>query len=90
MSAPRRLQQIYRTALPNSARAFRPALILAAALTAGCTERPTTIDPPPPRPHAGVTLTVAVADPADRDLARQLARSWAAHSGASVRVLDEP
>jgi ABC-type glycerol-3-phosphate transport system substrate-binding protein len=83
------MQQIYSSRLPNSARALRLGLILTIAIATGCTERPTTIDPPPPRPHAGVVLTVA-ADPADRDLVRQLARSWAARNGAEVKVLDTP
>jgi len=83
------MQQIYPFRLPKSTRVLRRALILAAALLAapGCSERPTTIDPPPPRPHAGVVLTLAVAEPGDRDLARQLARSWAARSGAEIKIL---
>src|SRR5215208_6200876 len=58
-----RMQQIYPARLPKSPRAGVAALALGLAVVAlGCRERPTTIDPPPPRPHAGVVLTVAVAD----------------------------
>jgi multiple sugar transport system substrate-binding protein len=56
----------------------------------GCLDRPTTIDTPPAHPYAGVLLTLAVADPSDRDLARQLARSWAVRNGAEVRIAEEP
>jgi multiple sugar transport system substrate-binding protein len=59
-------------------------------MAAGCIERPTTLDPPPERPHAGVVLTAAVSDPADADLLRQLARSWGTRSGAEVRITDVP
>ena len=57
-------------------------------LASGCIERPTTIDPAPVRPHAGVVLRVASSDPNDRELLRQLAASWSVRSGAEVRVLD--
>jgi multiple sugar transport system substrate-binding protein len=87
-----RMQHLY-----GHARAIfvRPQLVLALALTplliaAGCVERPTTIDPPPARPYAGVVLTAAASDPADQELLRQLAASWAARSGAKVQVLDKP
>lgn len=87
-----RMQQIYPPRLPKSTRVGLAALSLGFALisAAGCRERPTTIDPPPPRPHAGVVLTVAVADPADRELVRQLGRSWANRNGAEVRVAETP
>jgi multiple sugar transport system substrate-binding protein len=81
------MQHIYRTGGTFFSRTAGPLLLLVGA---GCGERATTIDPPPDSPHAGLALTVAVADPADRDLARQLARSWAARNGAIVRVLDAP
>ncbi len=72
-----------------SRRRFLAGAILApVGIAAGCIERPTTIDKAPDRPHAGVPLTVAVADPADRDRVRQLARSWAIRSGAAVAVTD--
>jgi ABC-type glycerol-3-phosphate transport system substrate-binding protein len=58
-------------------------------LAPGCIERPTTVDNPPARPFVGISLTVAVADANDRELVRQLAGSWAARSGAEVRVLDQ-
>ena len=57
-------------------------------VAAGCIDRPTTIDAPPAQPHAGVSLTVAVTDPADRPLVRQLSRGWAVRSGATVIVTD--
>jgi ABC-type glycerol-3-phosphate transport system substrate-binding protein len=75
-------------------RLFARANILSAAalipllVAAGCMERPTTIDPTPARPHAGVVLRIAASDPNDRELLRQLAASWAVRSGAEVRVLD--
>jgi ABC-type glycerol-3-phosphate transport system substrate-binding protein len=59
-------------------------------IAAGCIERPTTLDPVPDRPHAGVVLTAAVSDPADRDLLRQLARAWGTRSGAEIRTSDAP
>jgi ABC-type glycerol-3-phosphate transport system substrate-binding protein len=59
-------------------------------VAAGCIERPTTIDAPPDRPYAGKVLTVAAADPADRELLKHLTRSWAVRSGAEIRILDEP
>lgn len=73
----------------------RPHLLLLSILTplvmaAGCIERPTTLDPVPDRPHMGVVLTAAASDPADRDLLRQLGRSWGTRSGAEVRVADVP
>jgi len=72
----------------------RPQLLLAFAvpllLAAGCIERPTTIDPVPTFPHAGVVLKVAVSDPSDRELVRQLGRSWTIRSGGRVEVLDTP
>ena len=77
------MQQIYAARLPKSVRAGLAGLTLVAA---GCRERPTTIDPLAPRPHAGVVLTVAVADPADREFVRQLGRSWATRNGAEVRI----
>src|SRR5688500_12573635 len=85
------MQLIYRPAAAISARAhtFLPALLALLAGT-GCAERPTTLDPPPDRPHAGQVLTVAAADPADRELLRQLGRAWATRSGAEVRVADGP
>lgn len=90
-TATARMQHIYRPRLPNSVRAGLPALAVAAALAAaGCLERPTTIDTPPPRPFAGTVLTVAVADPADAELARLIGRSWAARNGADVRILEAP
>ena len=49
-------------------------------VTCGCTERPSTIDPPPNRPFAGVNLTVAVAEPGDRALLQRLTRSWVTRS----------
>jgi ABC-type glycerol-3-phosphate transport system substrate-binding protein len=72
-----------------------PKLLLFAAcfsvfVGAGCGERPTTIDPPPIRPHAGATLTVAASDAADGELLRRLARSWSIRSGAKVQVSDDP
>jgi ABC-type glycerol-3-phosphate transport system substrate-binding protein len=86
------MQQIYRPRLPKSVRAGLPVLFIGASVVAtlGCLERPTTIDVPPPRPFAGTVLTVAVADPADRDLAHLLGRSWAARNGAEVRVVETP
>lgn len=85
------MQQKY-WARPIFLRTGLPAVTAVAALLAatGCPERPTTIDPPPARPFAGVVLSVAVADPRDRDLVHQLARSWALRTGAEVRVLDTP
>jgi multiple sugar transport system substrate-binding protein len=72
-----------------SRRRFLAGAILApVGIAAGCVERPTTIDKAPDRPHAGVSLSIAVADPADRDLVRQIARSWAIRSGATVTVTD--
>ena len=74
-----------------SRREFLAGAILAPlGVAAGCIERTTTIDALPNRPHAGVSLTVAVADPADREPVRQLARSWAVRSGATVTVTDTP
>jgi ABC-type glycerol-3-phosphate transport system substrate-binding protein len=35
-------------------------------------------------------LTAAVSDPADRELLRQLARSWGTRSGAEIRIADGP
>jgi multiple sugar transport system substrate-binding protein len=64
-------------------------IALLSALSAGCIERPTTIDPPVPKPNAGVVLTVAVADPSDRELLSQLARTWSARTGGEVRVVSE-
>jgi len=59
-------------------------------VAAGCIERPTTIDAPPDRPHAGAVLTAAASDPADRDFLRQLAVLWSPRSGAQIRVFDTP
>jgi ABC-type glycerol-3-phosphate transport system substrate-binding protein len=84
------MQQIYPARFPKIVRAVLAPLGLGLVAALGCQERPTTIDPLPPRPYAGVVLTVAVADPADRDLARQLGRSWAARNGAEVRIADGP
>lgn len=84
------MQLIYRPTAPVYARGlFLLGVVLAPlAVAAGCIDRPTTLDAPPDRPHAGATLTVAVADPADREPVRQLARAWAVRSGASVTVTD--
>src|SRR5262245_29391307 len=64
--------------------------VLAASFlfAAVCIERPTTIDTPPDRPHAGTVLTVAVSDPADREFVQRLAKAWSTRSGCDVRVLD--
>ena len=68
-SAP--MQQIY-----AAGRAFfvsaklLPIIITPFLVAAGCIERPTTIDTPPDRPHAGVVLTAAASDPADREILR--------------------
>jgi multiple sugar transport system substrate-binding protein len=59
-------------------------------IAAGCIERPTTLDPVPDRPHAGVVLTAAVSDPVDRELLRQLAKAWGTRSGAEIRIADAP
>ena len=87
-----RMQQDYP---PPRAIFPRPQILLSVVLTpflaaAGCVERPTTLDPVPDRPHAGLVLTAAASDPVGRDLLRQLGRSWATRSGAEVRVLDGP
>lgn len=84
------MQQIYPARLLKFVRVGLAPLLMGIVAGLGCRERPTTIDPPPPRPYAGVTLTVAAADPADRDLVRNLARSWAVRTGAEVRVSDAP
>jgi ABC-type glycerol-3-phosphate transport system substrate-binding protein len=86
------MQQIYLSYFRKSTRNARTGILLVVAVLAGfgCKERPTTIDAPPVRPYAGVTLTVATADPADRELARQLGRTWAARNGVEFRVLDTP
>jgi multiple sugar transport system substrate-binding protein len=86
-----RMQQIYGRACtifarPKSLLAFAMPLLFAA----GCVERPTTIDPVPALPHAGVVLKVAVSDPVDRELVRQLGRSWATRSGGRIEVLETP
>jgi hypothetical protein len=66
------------------------ALLLAPfVLGAGCIERPSTIDPVPPRSHEGLTLRLATTDPADNMLLSQLSRGWAVRSGADVRIVDE-
>lgn len=82
------MQQIYPAQLLKSARAGLAPLLFGIVAALGCRERPTTIDPLPPRPYAGVTLTVAVADPTDRELVRHLARSWAVRNGAEVRIAE--
>ena len=86
------MQPFYRsTDSVCSRRNFLAGAILAPfGVAAGCIERPTTIDKAPDRPHAGVPLRVAVREPADRDLVRQLARSWTTRSGATVTVTDTP
>jgi ABC-type glycerol-3-phosphate transport system substrate-binding protein len=90
-TATARMQQIYRTRFPKSVRGGLPIVTLAVALASvGCLERPTTIDAPPSRPFAGTVLTVAVADPADAELARLIGRSWAARNGAEVRIQEAP
>lgn len=71
----------------SAARAVFGAILLVGG---GCGERATTLDPSPERLHADVTLTLAAAEPADRDLLRQLARTWAARTGAEVRIADQP
>lgn len=87
------MQQIYG---PGRSIFVRPRLFLVAliflpfGMGAGCIERPTTIDPVPPRPYEGVTLRLAASDPADRTFMSQLARGWAVRSGADVRVVEEP
>jgi multiple sugar transport system substrate-binding protein len=66
-------------------------VIAVCLLTAGgCIERPTTIDPVPDRPHAGVVLKVAVSDTGDRELVRQLGLSWGSRQGARVELSDGP
>jgi ABC-type glycerol-3-phosphate transport system substrate-binding protein len=67
-----------------------PVLLTPFLIAAGCIERPTTIDPPPDRPHAGTVLTAAASDPADREFLQRLAKSWSTRSGAEIRVLDTP
>jgi ABC-type glycerol-3-phosphate transport system substrate-binding protein len=67
-----------------------PVLLAPVLIAAGCIERPTTLDPPPDRPHAGTVLTAAASDPADREFLQRLAKSWSTHSGAEIRVLDTP
>lgn len=67
-----------------------PVVISPFLIAAGCIERPTTIDTSPDRPHAGVVLTAAASDPADREVLRQLGLAWSVRSGARVHVLDEP
>src|SRR5438067_11323746 len=65
-------------------------LLSALAVGAGCIERPSTIDPATPKPFEGASLKLAAANPADRTLLEQLARSWAVRSGVKVLVLEEP
>ncbi|HEX3146508.1 MAG TPA: extracellular solute-binding protein [Gemmataceae bacterium] len=86
------MQQIYLACHRKSRRiVFSCGIAIFAILTGfGCTERPTTIDPPPVRPYAGVSLKVAAADPADRELLRQLGRSWAVRNGVDLQILDDP
>jgi ABC-type glycerol-3-phosphate transport system substrate-binding protein len=86
------MQQKYPRRGPEFPQSRLLALVLGTAIvtSAGCLERPTTIDHQPARPFAGVRLTVAAADPGDRDLIRQLGRSWAARNGAEVRIADKP
>jgi ABC-type glycerol-3-phosphate transport system substrate-binding protein len=67
-----------------------PALFAPCLIAAGCIERPTTIDPLPDRPHAGIVLTAAASDAADREFLQRLAKSWTTQSGAEIRVLDTP
>src|SRR5262245_29681326 len=85
-----RMQPFYGPIAPvYSRRKFLAGALLASlGVAAGCVDRPTTIDAPPVQPHAGVSLTVAVADPADRSLIRQLSRGWSVRSGATVTVTD--
>ena len=87
-----RMQHLYRTGRAIFVRPELPILLGLLPLLAatGCTERPTTIYPPPARPHAGAVLTAAASHPADVELLRQLAASWSARSGAEVRVSEAP
>ena len=71
----------------RSAADYVPKIILALCAV-GCGERPSTIDIIPPKPFEGTVLTVAVANPADRELVRHLGRSWGARAGAVVRIAD--
>ena len=83
------MQQIYAAGRLILARPTLLALFLLPFLVAaGCIERTTTIDAVPDRPYAGTVLTASANDPADRELLRQLARSWSTRSGAEIRILD--
>ena len=56
----------------------------------GCADRPSTIDVRATRPHEGATLRLAVSDPSDLPLVRDLARSWAIRQDARVELLEDP
>jgi ABC-type glycerol-3-phosphate transport system substrate-binding protein len=85
------MQQIYAAGRSILARPALLALFLSPFLiAAGCIERPTTIDAVPDRPYAGTVLTASANDASDRELLRQLARSWSTRSGAEIRILDGP
>ncbi len=86
------MQQIYcsTTTIFRHRRSLLLALLIPAlGIGAGCIERPSTIDPAPPRPYEGVELRLAASDPEDRALLQQLAHEWASRSGAKIRVLDD-
>jgi ABC-type glycerol-3-phosphate transport system substrate-binding protein len=85
------MQQIYAAGRSILARPTLLTLFLSPFLiAAGCIERTTTIDAVPDRPYAGTVLTASANDPADRELLRQLARSWSTRSGAEIRILNGP
>lgn len=87
------MQQIYGTVGTNFRRTWSICaffLLSALAIGSGCVERPSTIDPPTPKPFEGTSLKLAVANPQDKEFLDQLARSWAVRNGVNVKVSDEP
>src|SRR5947209_20122408 len=64
--------------------------LLLAALP-GCWKARSFVEPPPPKPYAGVTLTLVCPGGAvaRRDLLDQLARDWSARTGARLELLPD-
>jgi multiple sugar transport system substrate-binding protein len=79
----------------NSARNARFLLVVLIgslmACSVGCGSRgPTVSTDPPPKPFAGITLTISCPDPAISAVLGPIMRSWASRTGATVTSSTDP